>query len=219
MLNISGDERISAILPVKKNETKDYLTMVTKNGIIKKTERDLFANIRSNGIIAITLDEGDELISVFLADDHEEIVTTTSFGMAIRINMDDVRPTGRNARGVKLINLDKDDRVVSSDPVMPNAKLLTISENGYGKLTPIDEYKVQNRGGKGLITYKVTKRTGNVITSLVIYEEKDLLLISSTGTIIRIDAKEIRETGRNTSGVKLMDLKDETIISAIQTEE
>lgn len=219
LLNISGDERISAILPVKKNETKDYLTMVTKNGIIKKTERDLFANIRSNGIIAITLDEGDELISVFLADDHEEIVTTTSFGMAIRINMDDVRPTGRNARGVKLINLDKDDRVVSSDPVMPNAKLLTISENGYGKLTPIDEYKVQNRGGKGLITYKVTKRTGNVITSLVIYEEKDLLLISSTGTIIRIDAKEIRETGRNTSGVKLMDLKDETIISAIQTEE
>ena len=102
---------------------------------------------------------------------------------------------------------------------MQNAKLLTISENGYGKLTSVDEYKVQNRGGKGLITYKVTEKTGNVIISLVIYETKDLLLISSAGTIIRIDAEEIRETGRNTSGVKLMDLKDETVISAIQTEE
>lgn len=219
LLNISGDERVSVILPVKKNETKDYLTMVTKKGIIKKSERDLFANIRSNGLIAITLEDDDRLISVFLADDHEELISTTSHGMAIRINIDDVRATGRSARGVKLITLNEGDSVVSSEPVMPNAKLLTISENGYGKVTPIDEYKVQNRGGKGLITYKVTKRTGNVITSLVIYEAKDLLLISSTGTIIRIDAKEIRETGRNTSGVKLMDLKDETIISAIQTEE
>lgn len=219
LLNIGGDERISAILPVKKNETKDYLTMVTRNGIIKKTERDLFQNIRSNGIIAITLDDDDELISVFLTDDHEEIISTTSHGMAIRINSDDVRASGRTARGVKLITLEKGDKLVSSETVMQNAKLLTISENGYGKLTSVDEYKVQNRGGKGLITYKVTEKTGNVIISLVIYETKDLLLISSAGTIIRIDAEEIRETGRNTSGVKLMDLKDETVISAIQTEE
>ena len=219
LLQISGDEKISAILPVKKNETKEYITFVTKGGIIKRTERDLFANIRSTGIVAIGLNEGDELISVYLTDDHEEIITTTKKGKAIRIKANDIRPSGRTARGVKLISLDKDDVVVSSDPVMQNAKLLSISEKGYGKATSIEEYKCQSRGGKGLITYKVTKKTGDVATSLVIYESKDLLLISSNGTIIRIDADGIRETGRATSGVKLMDLVDETIVSAIQTEE
>ncbi len=215
LLNISGDEKISVILPIKKNETLDKLVLVTKKGIIKKTDVDNFENIRSSGIVAITLDEGDELISAFLSKDDEEIITTTKQGKAIRINISEMRSIGRVARGVKLINLKPEDEVVSSDPVRQGAKLLSISENGYGKMTDISEYGVQGRGGSGLITYKITKKTGDLVRSIVMYEPKDLLLISSSGIIIRIPSEEIRLAGRVTSGVKLMDLDDDKIISAI----
>ncbi|MCI5675647.1 MAG: DNA gyrase subunit A [Firmicutes bacterium] len=215
LLNISGDEKISVILPIKKNETLDKLVLVTKKGIIKKTDVDNFENIRSSGIVAITLDEGDELISAFLSKDDEEIITTTRQGKAIRINISEMRSIGRVARGVKLIKLKPEDEVVSSDPVRQGAKLLSISENGYGKMTDISEYGVQGRGGSGLITYKITKKTGDLVRSIVMYEPKDLLLISSSGIIIRIPSEEIRLAGRVTSGVKLMDLDDDKIISAI----
>lgn len=215
LLNISGDEKISVILPIKKNETLDKLVLVTKKGIIKKTDVDNFENIRSSGIVAITLDEGDELISAFLSKDDEEIITTTRQGKAIRINISEMRSIGRVARGVKLIKLKPEDEVVSSDPVRQGAKLLSISENGYGKMTDISEYGVQGRGGSGLITYKITKKTGDLVRSIVMYEPKDLLLISSSGIIIRIPSEEIRLAGRVASGVKLMDLDDDKIISAI----
>lgn len=219
LLSLDGDEKITQIVPIKKNEERQFLTMITKGGIIKKTELNKFDNIRSSGIIAITLDEEDDLISVILTDKNEEIIATTRLGKAIRVNSDDIRATGRSSRGVKLITLGKEDQVVSAEPVRRESKLLSISENGYGKITDLDAYTVQNRGGKGLITYKITKKTGPLVTSIVMTEDTDLLLISSSGVIIRIDPSSIRPSGRNTSGVKLMATDGEKIVAVAQTED
>lgn len=219
LLQVAGDEKITQIVPIKKNEEKDYMIFVTKKGIIKKTELNQYENIRQSGLIAINLDEDDDLISVFLSDEETEIISTTKLGKAIRIKTSDVRPTGRSTRGVKLITLDGDDEVVSSEVIGNGAKVLSITEKGYGKMTDESEYSVQGRGGKGILTHKITAKTGPLVRSLVVYEMKDLLLISSSGVIIRIPETEIAESSRATIGVKLMDTGDETIVSAIQTEE
>lgn len=219
LLQVAGDEKITQIVPIKKNEDKKFMIFVTKKGIIKKTELSQYENIRQSGLIAINLDEGDDLISVFLSDEETEIISTTRMGKAIRIKSSDVRPTGRSTRGVKLITLDGDDEVVSSEVVGNGAKVLSITERGYGKMTSESEYSVQGRGGKGILTHKITSKTGNLVRSLVVYEMKDLLLISSSGVIIRIPETEIALSSRATIGVKLMDTGDETIVSAIQTEE
>lgn len=219
LLEISGDEKVMNIVPIKKKENRKYMIFVTKKGLIKKTELEMYKNIRSNGLIAIKLDEDDDLISVFLTDEDNEIISTTRLGRAIRIKSGDVRSTGRVSRGVKLMNLDDEDEIVSSEVIGSGARLLTITENGYGKMTEEAEYTVQNRGGKGILTHKLTKKTGNLVTSLVVYENKDLLLISSKGVIIRINEADIAISGRTTMGVKLMNTGEETIVSAIQTEE
>lgn len=219
LLQVAGDEKITQIVPIKKNEDKEFMIFVTKKGIIKKTELTQYDNIRQSGLIAINLDEGDDLISVFLSDEETEIISTTKMGKAIRIKSSDVRPTGRSTRGVKLITLDDDDEVVSSEVIGNGAKVLSITEKGYGKMTNESEYSVQGRGGKGILTHKITSKTGALVRSLVVNEMKDLLLISSSGVIIRIPETEIAESSRATIGVKLMDTGDETIVSAIQTEE
>lgn len=219
LLEISGDEKVMNIVPIKKKENRKYMIFVTKKGLIKKTELEMYKNIRSNGLIAIKLDEDDDLISVFLTDEDNEIISTTRLGRAIRIKSGDVRSTGRVSRGVKLMNIDDEDEIVSSEVIGSGARLLTITENGYGKMTEEAEYTVQNRGGKGILTHKLTKKTGNLVTSLVVYENKDLLLISSKGVIIRINEADIAISGRTTMGVKLMNTGEETIVSAIQTEE
>lgn len=219
LLQISGGERITQIIPIKKNEERQFMTFVTKNGIIKKTELVQYENIRQSGLIAINLDEDDDLISVYLTNEEDEFISTTKNGKAIRINGKDVRPTGRSTRGVKLITLEDGDNVVSSQVVGKGAKLLTITEKGYGKMTSEEEYTVQSRGGKGILTHRINEKTGALVTALVVYDEKDLLLISSSGIIIRISAKEIAKSSRATIGVKLMDIGEEKIVSAIQTDE
>ncbi len=219
LLQISGGERITQIIPIKKNEERQFMTFVTKNGIIKKTELAQYENIRQSGLIAINLDEDDDLISVYLTNEEDEFISTTKNGKAIRINGKDVRPTGRSTRGVKLITLEDGDSVVSSQVVGKGAKLLTITEKGYGKMTSEEEYTVQSRGGKGILTHRINEKTGALVTALVVYDEKDLLLISSSGIIIRISAKEIAKSSRATIGVKLMDIGEEKIVSAIQTDE
>lgn len=219
LLQISGGERITQIIPIKKNEERQFMTFVTKNGIIKKTELSQYENIRQSGLIAINLDEDDDLISVYLTNEEDEFISTTRNGKAIRINGKDVRPTGRSTRGVKLITLEEGDSVVSSQVVGKGAKLLTITEKGYGKMTSEEEYTTQARGGKGILTHRINEKTGALVTALVVYDEKDLLLISSSGIIIRISAKEIAKSSRATIGVKLMDIGEEKIVSAIQTDE
>ena len=219
LLQISGGEKIPQIIPIKKNEEREFMTFVTKNGIIKKTELAQYENIRQSGLIAINLDEDDDLISVYLTNEEDEIISTTRKGKAIRINGKDVRPTGRSTRGVKLITLEDGDSVVSSQVVGKGAKLLTITEKGYGKMTSEEEYTTQSRGGKGILTHRINEKTGALVTALVVYDEKDLLLISSSGVIIRISAKEIAKSSRATIGVKLMDIGEEKIVSAIQTDE
>lgn len=219
LLQISGGEKITQIIPIKKNEERQFMTFVTKNGIIKKTELAQYENIRQSGLIAINLDEDDDLISVYLTNEEDEIISTTRKGKAIRINGKDVRPTGRSTRGVKLITLEDGDSVVSSQVVGKGAKLLTITEKGYGKMTAEEEYTTQARGGKGILTHRINEKTGALVTALVVYDEKDLLLISSSGIIIRISAKEIAKSSRATIGVKLMDIGEEKIVSAIQTDE
>lgn len=219
LLQISGGEKITQIIPIKKNEEREFMTFVTKNGIIKKTELAQYENIRQSGLIAINLDEDDDLISVYLTNEEDEIISTTRKGKAIRINGKEVRPTGRSTRGVKLITLEDGDSVVSSQVVGKGAKLLTITEKGYGKMTSEEEYTTQSRGGKGILTHRINEKTGALVTALVVYDEKDLLLISSSGVIIRISAKEIAKSSRATIGVKLMDIGEEKIVSAIQTDE
>ena len=219
LLQISGGEKITQIIPIKKNEEREFMTFVTKNGIIKKTELAQYENIRQSGLIAINLDEDDDLISVYLTNEEDEIISTTRKGKAIRINGKDVRPTGRSTRGVKLITLEDGDSVVSSQVIGKGAKLLTITEKGYGKMTSEEEYTTQSRGGKGILTHRINEKTGALVTALVVYDEKDLLLISSSGVIIRISAKEIAKSSRATIGVKLMDIGEEKIVSAIQTDE
>lgn len=219
LLQISGGEKITQIIPIKKNEEREFMTFVTKNGIIKKTELAQYENIRQSGLIAINLDDDDDLISVYLTNEEDEIISTTKKGKAIRINGKDVRPTGRSTRGVKLITLEDGDSVVSSQVVGKGAKLLTITEKGYGKMTSEEEYTTQSRGGKGILTHRINEKTGALVTALVVYDEKDLLLISSSGVIIRISAKEIAKSSRATIGVKLMDIGEEKIVSAIQTDE
>ena len=219
LLQISGGEKITQIIPIKKNEEREFMTFVTKNGIIKKTELAQYENIRQSGLIAINLDDDDDLISVYLTNEEDEIISTTRKGKAIRINGKDVRPTGRSTRGGKLITLEDGDSVVSSQVVGKGAKLLTITEKGYGKMTSEEEYTTQSRGGKGILTHRINEKTGALVTALVVYDEKDLLLISSSGVIIRISAKEIAKSSRATIGVKLMDIGEEKIVSAIQTDE
>lgn len=219
LLSLAGDERVTQIVPVKKNEEREFLTMVTRNGVVKKTRLEEYENIRPTGITAIHLDEGDDLISVILADAREEIITTTRLGKAIRVQTDTIRSVGRAARGVRLITLEGEDTVVSCEVVRKGGKLVSISENGFGKATPLSEYHTQARGGKGLKTYKITDKTGPLVASLVVIDDRDLLMISASGVIIRIPADQIRETGRATSGVKLMTTDGDRIVAVTQTED
>ena len=187
--------------------------MVTEKGLIKRTPFKDYKNIRKSGIIAIKLNEGDKLIDVHLTKDDEDVILVTKKGLSIRFNEEQVRKSGRNSMGVKSMDLDKDDIVVSSDLVVDDKYLLVISENGYGKLTEIDKYRPQNRGGKGLLTYKITNKTGYVASAAVVEKEDDVMIIANSGIIIRILTEDISVQGRNTSGVKLMNLTDAKVVA------
>ena len=209
LVNLAPGESVRATLPVKEFVDDKYIVMVTKKGTIKKTELTAYANPRSGGIIAISIDEGDELVDVQLTMGNQDIFIATRMGMAIRFKEDDVRDMGRTARGVRGINLDEGDDVIGMDIPAQNTFMLTVSENGFGKCTPIDEYRVQSRGGKGTINLKTVAKVGNVSGVLQVAGEENVMLISNAGKVIRLKVQEIPVNHRVTQGVKLIELDPE----------
>ncbi len=210
LLALGPGERLSAFLPVREFSEGRYVLFATARGTVKKTALMEYSRPRSTGIIAIRLDEGDELISVRLTDGNQQVVLSTRNGMAVRFKEEDVRPMGRSAAGVRGITLGKGDRVVSMDVVQPTASLLTVSENGYGKRSPVDTYRLVHRGARGVRTMRVTERTGPVVGVLQIADESaDVMLVTNRGKLIRIPAADVRVIGRNTQGVRLVNLGDD----------
>ena len=210
LLNISGEEKITAILPVRTFEEGKHVIMTTKKGVVKKTDLMSYSHPRSGGIIALTLDPGDELISACLTDGTKEILLSSREGKAIRFAEEEARAIGRTARGVKGITLGQDDFLVSMDIITPGtqgASILSVTENGFGKRSPIDEYPLQSRGGKGVITIKTTSRNGKLVGTEQVTEQEDVMLITDKGKIIRLRGEEISVIGRNTQGVKLIELE------------
>ncbi len=204
LLNLQEGERISAMLKTRDFEGDNYVVMVTKQGQIKRTPLAAYRNVRSKGLIAIGLNEGDEIAGVRMTDGSEQIMVATRNGMAIRLEEKDIRAQSRSAHGVRAIKLREGDEVVSVARVREGAAVLTVTENGYGKRCALEEYRIQGRGGYGLTNYKVDKERGNVCGIKVVDEEDDIILISSEGIIIRIQASEIRVMGRVSKGVRVM---------------
>jgi DNA gyrase subunit A len=206
LINIPSVRKLAGVIPVREFVEGKYVVMVTRKGVIKKTELSEFRNIRSNGINAVNVDEGDELLDVVLTDGTKRIFIATHDGLAIRFDESDVRPMGRTARGVRGIDLRKGDYVVSVAPVSADdsEKMLSISECGFGKQTTITTYRLQSRGGKGVINMKTTEKTGKVVAVFPVDEESEVMIITKNGKLIRIEAGEIRKTGRSAQGVRLM---------------
>jgi DNA gyrase subunit A len=213
LIALTPNEKIKAILPVRAFAEDEYITMVTRKGIIKKTPLSDFSNVRTAGILAISTDEGDELVSAKITNGKKDVFLCSMNGMSIRFSEEDVRPMGRTARGVIGMSLDEGDRVVAME-VLDNApgpdgkpyELLTVTESGYGKRTPVQDYRAQSRGGKGIITMKTTDKNGLVMASRQVLPKDDVMLVSNKGQMIRIHVGEISEQGRNTQGVRLMNV-------------
>ena len=214
LLNLEAGERVSAFLTVREFLEGRYIVFATKNGLIKKTELMAYAHPRPSGIRAIGLEEGDEVIGVRLTDGNQEIILSTAEGQSIRFKEAQVRSTGRGTFGVVGMKLDPDDKVVSMEMLSPGATILTVAEGGFGKRTEMGVYRLQSRGGKGIITMKTTDKTGRVIGVQQVTEEDQLMLVSNNGKIIRIRIKDIRVIGRNTQGVRLIELDEgERVVS------
>ena len=210
LLQLSQGEKIAAVMPVEKFDNDSlYVLMATSNGLIKKTKLSEYANIRKTGIQAITLKENDELIDVRLTDGNNEIIMVTRHGLSIRFKEEEVRAVGRTSMGVKGIELAKDDKVVGMEPIKEdNGYVLTITENGFGKRTELEEYRCQGRAGKGVLTYKITAKTGNIVGVEIVDDDDDVMMITDNGIIIRINVNDISILGRNTQGVTLMRTSD-----------
>jgi len=215
LLNLQKDERLSTFVAVKEFAAEAFLIMATKQGTIKKTKLDAYANPRKAGIIAITLEPGDELIEVEVTDGKREVLLITRQGKAIRFPEEQAREVGRSARGVHGIRLDKKDTVVSMAIVQPKAELLTVTELGFGKRSPIEEYRLQSRGGKGIINIKVTSRNGEVIGAKTVSDQDEVMLISHEGMVVRCPVKDVRSTGRATQGVRLISIKGKDRVASI----
>ena len=216
-LNLMQRERISAIIPFRDFRDDKYLIAVTKHGTIKKTAISEFDTNRKTGLIAIKLKEGDELVGIRQTSGNDNVIIITKQGKCICFSEDDVRPMGRSAGGVKAITLENGDEVVSMELVQPDEELLVVTSKGFGKRTPVSEYKIQTRGGKGLLTYDKSKfkKTGELVGATVVDDEDEILLINSNGVIIRIKADEISKLGRATQGVRIMKTGDETNIISL----
>ena len=215
LLSLDAGEKVSAIIPIQNFAEGKYLLFATKNGIIKKTSLAEYNSARKTGLLSITLKEDDELIDVRLTDGEDNVVLVTKGGMSITFDEKDVRPMGRVSQGVIGIRLGKDDEVIGMESIIAgaNATLLAITENGFGKRTELDEYRVQTRGGKGVITYKVTPKTGNIVGIRIVEEADDVMLITDTGTIIRLNVAGISVLGRSTQGVTLMRTNEGKVVS------
>ncbi|MBR6528607.1 MAG: DNA gyrase subunit A [Firmicutes bacterium] len=216
-LNLLQRERVTAVIPIKEFAEDKFLIGVTKDGIIKKTALSNFDTNRKTGLIAMNLKDGDELIGIKQTTGNNNVIIVTKHGKCICFSEEDVRPMGRIAGGVRAIKLEKDDEVVSMELVEPGQELLVVTQKGFGKRTKVEEYKIQVRGGKGLLTYDKAKfkKTGELVGAIVVDDEDDVMLINSDGIIIRMEAKEISKLGRATQGVKIMNVKEDTNIISL----
>jgi len=215
LIQIEQGETINAVIPVEAFEPNQFLFFATRNGIVKKTPLDDYANIRRVGLIAISLREDDDLIGVKLTDGSREIVMGTSHGMSIRFSEEDVRAMGRSATGVKGIQLDEGDKVIDMDVVESDRDVLIVTAKGYGKRTPMTEYRIQTRGGKGIKTLNVTDKNGEIVGLKVVHDEEDLMIMTSSGTLIRTSMSGINTMGRITQGVKLINIRDEDSVATV----
>jgi len=214
-LSLGSGESVSAILPVRQFEVGRYLLMATKRGVVKKTELMAYSNPMSRGIIAVNLDEGDELIAVRMTRGDDELFLATRQGMAIRFGEDEVRAVGRASRGVTGIDLEPGDEVVAAEVVAPGTTVFTVTEKGYGKRTELEEYRLQGRGGKGIINVRVTDRNGPVVGAMQMRDEDSLIMISQTGKVTRLRVREVSTIGRATQGVRLQDLEEDDRVAAV----
>ena len=214
LLPLQPGEKVSAMIRTREQTEGQFLSMITRRGIIKRTRLDAYAHVRKNGLIAIDLDEGDELVGVLTTDGYQQLLVATREGMAIRFDENDVRAVGRTARGVKALNLAADDLVVGMETVDESKLLLTVSETGYGRLSSFAEYRVQSRGGKGLTNYH-TDKYGRVVGILSVDTDEDLILISSGGVMIRMLIGEIRRCSRISKGVRVMRMEDDVRVVSI----
>ena len=215
LLRLDQGEKITAVIPIANFAEGKYLLMATRNGMIKKTALSEYSSVRKSGLLGITLRENDELIGVRLTDGEDDVVLVTSHGMSITFSEKDVRPIGRVSQGVIGIKLDDDDFVIGMESIISreNATLLAITENGFGKRTELDEYRVQTRGGKGILTYKITAKTGNIVGIRITTDDEDVMIITENGTIIRLEVKDINVLGRTTQGVTLMRTNEGKVVS------
>jgi DNA gyrase subunit A len=214
LVSMEEGEKIAAMLSVKEFEDDKFVVMGTRKGVIKKTALSSFSNPRAGGIIAMGVEDGDAVIAVLGTDGKGEIFIGTHDGMAIRFEEGDVRPMGRTAYGVRGITLRDEDYVVAIEMVQPGGTLLTVTERGYGKRTEIDEYRVQSRGGVGIINISTSERNGHVVGAVCVQEGDELLLITQQGMIIRMPTNDVRTIGRATQGVRLIDVEaDDGVVS------
>lgn len=203
------------MISIDDNSESEYLLLTTKKGIVKKTKREEFKNINKSGLIAIGLREDDELIGVKVTDGSEDVILVTQGGMSIRFNENDIRHMGRTAMGVKGITLSNNDKVVSMNLCSEGTELLVVSGNGFGKRTSIEEYRSQIRAGKGIKTYNINDKTGEIVGAQMVNEDDEMMIINSNGVLIRLRVNEISLFGRVTSGVKLMKTDDEVNVVSI----
>ena len=215
VLSLQPEEKLSAFLPVREFQEGRYVLFATRRGLVKKTDLMQYASPRPSGIIAIALEEGDEVIGVRLTDGSREAILSTRDGQAIRFKEDEARAMGRDTYGVRGMKLDAGDEVVSLDLVEPGATLLAVSENGYGKRTEMEEYRLTRRGGKGIITMKTTDKTGRVIGVRMVTDDDQIMLVTSGGKVIRLRVNEIRVIGRNTQGVRLIGLEEGERVASV----
>ena len=215
LLSLDADEKVTAIMPIQNFADGKYLLFATKNGLIKKTALKEYDSTRKTGLQSINLKDGDEVIGVRLTDGEDNVVLVTRKGMCITFDEKDVRSVGRVSQGVIGMRLDPDDEVIGMESIIAKstATLLAITENGFGKRTELDEYRVQIRGGKGVITYKITPKTGELVGIKIVNDDDDIMMITDTGTIIRLNVKEVSVLGRSTQGVTLMRTNEGKVVS------
>lgn len=217
LLQLQPEEKVNASFCLRDYDSEQYLLLTTRSGMVKKTPISQYSNVRKNGLIAISLKEGDQLIEAKLVDKGEDIMLVTRRGMAIRFNESDIRVTGRSSMGVGGIRLSEGDEVIGMQKLSQGQNALVISERGYGKLTNVEEFKRQNRNGKGLICYRITEKTGELVGFKLCDQDREIMLITTEGVIIRMRLSDVRPIGRNASGVKFMDIdrEGETVIASI----
>jgi DNA gyrase subunit A len=215
LIQMEAGVKVSSTIPVKEFSSNKYLVMVTKQGQIKKTKLDAYGNPRKGGIIGITLDKGDELIGVELTDGKQELLIGTRQGKAIRFSETKVRDMGRQARGVRAISLAKKDEAIDMVLAGEGLTVLTVTELGFAKRTPVEEYRLTSRGGKGIINIKVTNKNGEAVTLKTVSDNDELMVITQNGMFLRCAVKDIRTTGRSAQGVRLIRLQNKDRVSCV----